>query len=148
MSGETTLDALPRMTPAQLRACWRDVKRETAPDVSPNLMRHVIAQRLQERKHGKLLPAHLRHIVRLQKQLSDQGCIKPAGSLQLMPGTQLLRKWGGTTHVVLVLDNELEYQGKRYSSLTQIAESITGTHWSGPRFFGLRRRPKRLPHNG
>jgi hypothetical protein len=65
-----------------------------------------------------------------------------------MPGTQLLRKWGGATHVVLVLDNEFEYRGKHYSSLTQIAESITGAHWSGPRFFGIVRRSKKRARNG
>jgi hypothetical protein len=148
MSGGATLDGLSAMTPARLRACWRDVLKEAAPDVSPNLMRHAIAQRLQERQHGKLLPAHVRRINRLQKQLLDKGCIEPAGSLQLMPGTQLLRKWGGATHVVLVLDNEFEYRGKRCSSLTQIAESITGAHWSGPRFFGIVRRSKKLARNG
>lgn len=148
MSTGTTLAALPGMTPAQLRACWRDVLKESAPDVSPNLMRHAIAQRLQERQHGKLLPAHMRRIARLQKQLLDKGSIEPVGSLQLMPGTQLLRKWGGATHVILVLDNEFEYRAKRYSSLTQIAEFITGAHWSGPRFFGITKRSKKFARNG
>jgi Protein of unknown function (DUF2924) len=36
-----------------------------------------------------------------------------------------------------VLENGFEHQGKRYTSLTQIADEVTGAHWSGPRFFGL-----------
>jgi hypothetical protein len=42
---------------------------------------------------------------------------------------------------VIVLDDGFEYEGQRYPSLTRIATLITGTHWSGPVFFGLRRRP-------
>jgi len=56
----------------------------------------------------------------------------------LKPGTRLLREWGGRTHTVIVLDEGFEYDGERYRSLTEIARHITGAHWSGPRFFGLR----------
>ncbi|MGB4866749.1 MAG: DUF2924 domain-containing protein [Hyphomicrobium sp.] len=51
-----------------------------------------------------------------------------------------MRDWRGTTHTVLVLDNGYEWQGELYRSLTQIAQAITGAHWSGPRFFGLAKR--------
>jgi len=49
------------------------------------------------------------------------------------------------THNVLVLDDGFEWRGKRYGSLTTIAKEITGAHWSGPRFFGLRKSPSRSP---
>jgi hypothetical protein len=52
------------------------------------------------------------------------------------PGVRLLRIWRGDAHSVLVLDDGFEYRGQRYRSLSQIAAIITGTHWSGPRFFG------------
>jgi len=29
-----------------------------------------------------------------------------------------------------------EYKGEKYKSLSPIASKITGTHWSGPAFFG------------
>jgi hypothetical protein len=35
---------------------------------------------------------------------------------------------------VLVREDGFEYEGQHYRSLTVIAERITGTHWSGPRF--------------
>jgi hypothetical protein len=41
------------------------------------------------------------------------------------------------SHRVLVLDGTFEYNGTRYKSLTQVARHITGTRWSGPRFFGV-----------
>ena len=56
------------------------------------------------------------------------------------PGTRLVREWRGRTHTVVVTDNSFEYAGKAYSSLSKIAQVITGAHWSGPRFFGLNRR--------
>ncbi len=63
-----------------------------------------------------------------------------APTLVLREGNRLVREWNGTTHTVLVLDSGFEWQGRQYRSLSQIAEAITGAHWSGPRFFGLTKR--------
>ena len=63
-----------------------------------------------------------------------------APAVRLKPGTTLVREWHGRTHTVLVLaDGGFEHEGRRYPSLTRLARAITGAHWSGPRFFGLRR---------
>ena len=70
---------------------------------------------------------------------AESDATEQAGSpmLRLKPGSKLMRAWRGKTHTVLVLDDGFEHHGKRYTSLTQIANALTGTHWSGPRFFGL-----------
>ena len=52
------------------------------------------------------------------------------------PGTRLLREWGGELHEVTVTDRGYAYRGIVYTSLTAVAIRITGTRWSGPRFFG------------
>ena len=39
---------------------------------------------------------------------------------------------------VRVQGNGVLYQGERYRSLSEVARRITGTRWSGPRFFGLK----------
>jgi Protein of unknown function (DUF2924) len=57
----------------------------------------------------------------------------------LKAGTRLIREWRGVTHAVLVQADGFEWNGRRYRSLTIIAHNITGAHWSGPRFFGLRK---------
>jgi hypothetical protein len=44
-------------------------------------------------------------------------------------------------HHVLVEDGSFSYDDRKFTSLTQIAAAITGAKWSGPRFFGLKRRP-------
>lgn len=57
----------------------------------------------------------------------------------LAPGTRLLHEWQGQTHHVNVVESGFEYAGKTYNSLSAIARHITGTAWSGPLFFGLKK---------
>jgi Protein of unknown function (DUF2924) len=54
----------------------------------------------------------------------------------------LTREWNGVTHRVMVLENGFAWNGRKYDSLSEIARKITGTRWSGPRFFGLRQTRK------
>lgn len=56
---------------------------------------------------------------------------------RLSPGMRLIREWNGRSHVVDVLEEGFAFEGRLHKSLTAIAQQITGTHWSGPRFFGL-----------
>jgi len=56
------------------------------------------------------------------------------------PGTVLTRPYKGTTIAVAVLEDGFEYDGRKYTSLTAIAAAVTGSHWSGMLFFGLKRR--------
>ena len=50
------------------------------------------------------------------------------------------REWQGIEHCVTVRDNDYEYQGRPYTSLSAIARAITGTRWNGWVFFGLKNR--------
>ena len=59
---------------------------------------------------------------------------------ELRPGTVLGREWNGQMHRVAVLTEGFAWNGKTYRSLTKVALAITGTRWSGPKFFGLRDR--------
>jgi hypothetical protein len=43
-----------------------------------------------------------------------------------------------------VLDSDVVYRKRRYKSLSEVARAITGTRWSGPLFFGLKRRAKEV----
>tara|TARA_A200000113_G_scaffold223320_1_gene238668 strand:- start:739 stop:1146 length:408 start_codon:yes stop_codon:yes gene_type:complete len=62
---------------------------------------------------------------------------KRAGALK--PGTRLVRVYNGKRHSVLVKAEGFEYEGKAYSSLSKIANDITGSRWNGWLFFGLKR---------
>lgn len=73
-------------------------------------------------------------IRRLRRQAASQSSVAV-----LAPGTRLLREWQGQTHHVTVVPEGFEYAGTTYKSLTAISRQITGTAWSGPLFFGLRK---------
>jgi DUF2924 family protein len=67
---------------------------------------------------------------------------------RISKGSKLFREWHGETHEVLVLDKGFAWRGETYSSLGAIARAITGAHWNGWAFFGVKRRPKEPPDNG
>lgn len=56
---------------------------------------------------------------------------------ELMVGAILPREWNGVTHRVIVVDGGFLWDGSTYESLSKVAFAITGTCWSGPRFFGF-----------
>ena len=60
----------------------------------------------------------------------------------LSPGVVLTREWKGVIHKVTVMAGGFQHLGKRYGSLSDIARTITGTRWSGPRFFGLEQKER------
>jgi hypothetical protein len=126
---------------AQLRAEWRRRFRSPPPNrLSRDLLMRGVAYKIQERAYGGLSRATLRKLQALAEQLAagNGRWLDPYPSLK--PGTRLVRSWGGETHSVLVVDEGFEYRGARFPSLSQIARTITRARWSGPRFFGLKRR--------
>ena len=133
--------ALGRMSPAELRSAWRDTFKQAAPPISPDLLARAIAYRLQERQHGGLTPSVRLELTRLTRLVARTGECQPAHHISLKPGTRLVREWNGRALNVLVCDDGFELDGRHYASLTQIAHDVTGTRWSGPRFFGLKSRP-------
>ncbi|TNE33071.1 MAG: DUF2924 domain-containing protein [Alphaproteobacteria bacterium] len=139
---EEQLSELEVMPPARLRAEWRRLHRgqPLLEDMTPSQMKRATAWRLQETAHGGLPPALRRELDRLAQQLEAAGDIEIGNGPSLKPGSRLVRHWHGKAYTVTALDEGFEFEDRHYSSLTQIAREITGTAWSGPRFFGLKRR--------
>jgi hypothetical protein len=132
------LRALPQRTTRELRERWQKLIGTTPPGgLSRDLLMRVIADQLQEAALGGLPPAAKRKLAALARNAENDAALAGIPVLRLKPGSKLARAWRGKTHTVLVLEDGFEHQGKRYASLTQIAGAVTGTHWSGPRFFGL-----------
>ncbi len=136
---EQELAALATMSPAQLRDKWQRVYREPPPPFAPDLLARGIAYRLQEKVYGKLSAATRREIERLQRRYEKTGEVLTEVCATTKPGTVLIREWKQERHHVLILEDGYLYRERRYNSLSQIANEITGVRWSGPRFFGLRR---------
>jgi Protein of unknown function (DUF2924) len=132
---------LNELTAQQLRDEWRRLYRGQPPRLSRDLLIRTVAYRMQELAYGGLSKATQRKLDALTKELKGKGSIVVTPGLSLRPGTRLVREWRGRTHTVAVTEDGFEYAGKTFPSLTKIAHAITGAHWSGPRFFGLIRKP-------
>ncbi len=162
------LEQLPRMTMEQLRALWAEHMGRAKMPMQKRLLIRELAWRTQERLHGGLdaeTKRLLRDAIRAAEQSATpvpqhaQGpaasstCIRRsrgevsaarATSRELPNATRLTRTWRGVTHEVHILDggHSYRYRDNIYKSLTEIAREITGTRWSGPRFFGLTARSR------
>ena len=89
-----------------------------------------------------------RLLVRLGNDARDKQPLKLEPVTAASAGTVLVRDWHGTAHEVRVLDRGVLYKRKRYRSLTEVAKLITGAHWNGPRFFGLRSKREQEASHG
>ena len=124
-----------------LRSKWKALmESEVSDGVSPNMLRAAIAYRLQERLYGGLSKQTKLRLKALSASLkgSNQRSTSNLFPALVKPGTKFLREWQNKVHEVQALgDGRFVYKGQLYRSLTVIAREITGTHQSGPKFFGL-----------
>lgn len=141
---DAQLAGLATMSPARLRAEWRRLHRgQPLPQgLTPSQLIRGIAWRLQEKAFGAMPSVRVRELDRLAEQLTSDGDIDVGAVPSLKPGSRLVRHWHGKVHSVTVLDEGYEFEERHYASLTQIARQITGAAWSGPRFFGLKRKER------
>ena len=134
MSCEYQIDNLASCDVETLRRQWTELYcLAPLPRISKELLVRGIAYRLQEQEYGGLSLQTRQRIARLGKEFQKSGQITP---VCIRAGTKLIREWKGKTHEVEVLQEGFTWNGKRYRSLSEIARTITGTRWSGPRFFG------------
>ncbi len=132
------LAALPEMAAIDLRAEWRRLYRAHPPRrIGGHLLELGVAWKLQERAYGGLSAAMKRRLLALAKTMDEKDDLAKARVVRLKPGAKLVREWRGKTHDVLVLEDGFQWRGQHWRSLSAIAREISGTHWSGPRFFGL-----------
>jgi hypothetical protein len=136
--------AIQRMPLAKLRDKWRALFGADTPAYSAEHLARRLAYRVQELAHGGLSEQARRTLEQVAAESVPTDTARRAGrgklkaKAGLVPGTRLVRLWGGKRHEVTVgLDGTFEYAGRRYHSLTKVALAITGAHHSGPRFFGL-----------
>ena len=114
-----------------LRGRWRgEFGRKPPAGLSKDMLGRMIAWQIQERAFGGLDRDSLTFLDSLARHH------RPARR-QLKPGTVLVREYQGQRHTVTVGREGFDWQGARYPSLSAIARAITGTAWSGPRFFAL-----------
>jgi hypothetical protein len=145
------LDGLDRMA---LQQRWRELHKVDLPTkLRSGFLRRAIAYRLQEIVYGGLKPETVRALRRIANELRTKRSSAAVGSSAssqspraasapptLSPGTRLLREWNGRMEAVEVTRDGFVWRDKSYRTLSAVAVAITGTKWSGPKFFGLTRK--------
>ncbi|AGI66529.1 putative DUF2924 family protein [Octadecabacter antarcticus 307] len=121
------------MDRSTLRVTWGAAFGEAPPHfLSMIFMRKALIWDAQCRRSAGL-PADLKRA--LKAAAGGKRVRGPAPAIRA--GTQLVREWNGRRYQVDVGDDGYIMNGERFKSLSAIALHITGTSWSGPRFFGL-----------
>jgi hypothetical protein len=132
---EAEIDRVRSLGLDRLRTLWRTTLRSSPPAaLTKDLMARMIAWHIQEQALGGFDPDTaklLDGLARGDKPGAD-------GPRRLKPGTVLVREYQGERHTVTVVPGGFVWREATYPSLSTIARAITGTAWSGPRFFGLR----------
>lgn len=138
----TRVAALKTLPIPQLKQQWRDLFESEPPPYNRRFLEHRLAYRIQELAYGGLKPATLKRLRELAEDLDGGNPLNRRRHHQDRPmaGTRLIREWQGVEHCVTVRQNDIEYQGRPFTSLSAVARAITGTQWNGWTFFGLKNR--------
>jgi hypothetical protein len=134
------LAALKTAPVADLKAKWRELFETEPPPYNRRFLEHRLAYRIQELAYGGLKPETIKRLKAIAEDLDGGNPARRRQSAKDRPisGTRLIREYQGIEHCVTVRDEDFEYQGRPYKSLSAIARAITGTRWNGLVFFGLK----------
>ena len=137
------LTELKDMPYTALKERWRSLYGTDPPAYKRQHMVRRLAYRIQELAYGGLSDETKTELERIAEEDERQRNGRRAKrrkpkTTHPLPGTRLIREWNGMRHEVTAVEGGFEYNGRRYKSLSAIAKAITGAHWSGPQFFGLR----------
>jgi hypothetical protein len=147
------LVALERMSVAELAEKYRELYSEPTRSRNKAYLRKRLAWRIQELAEGGLPQRALAKIAELGDELPERWRMRQAALQPTLPaepglqrdprlpppGTVLTRLYQGVEHRVTVREQDFEYQGESYKTLSRLARRITGTPWNGFLFFGLQK---------
>jgi hypothetical protein len=124
-----------------LKQQWRELFGTEPPPYNRRFLESRLAYRIQELAYGGLKPETIERLAAIAEDLDGGDADRRrrrAGQDRPIAGTRLIREWKGVEHCVTVRDEDFEYQGRPYKSLSAVARAITGTRWNGLLFFGLK----------
>ena len=142
---------LQNMPFSDLKAKYRELFGKEPPAANRKQVIARLAYRIQEIAYGGLSEETKEKLERIYEEHGDPRKGKRERRKREkqgipVPGTRLIRDWQGDRYEVTVLHEGFEYDGTVYRSLSAVTKAITGAHWSGPNFFGLRRNGKADTH--
>jgi hypothetical protein len=138
------LETLPA---AKLGDRWRALFGTEPPAYQRRFLVKRLAYRLQELAYGGISEAARARMEEIAQEagLDEEASLPGRGhrahkrSRELpVAGTRLVRMWDDRRYEVTVTATGFEFEGRPYRSLSAIANAITGGHWNGRVFFGLR----------
>lgn len=139
MDLETELE---KLSLEEQRVRWEELHGGLQPPNIPlRLLRLLYAQRVREHAYGGIpdwVLAELERVLTEHRMPKIEKRVDRVRS-SLSVGARLVREWNGKTISVDVREEGYLYGDKLYGSLSEIAREVTGTRWSGPRFFGIAR---------
>ena len=136
------LSAIQTAPIADLKQQWRELYGKEPPPWNKAFIQSRLAYRIQELAYGGLKPETRARLEALGEQLDGGNVVlrRIRADSRPLAGTRLIREWQGVQHVITVRQNDFEFEGRPYQSLSAVARHITGTRWNGWTFFGLRAR--------
>ncbi|MEO5372545.1 MAG: DUF2924 domain-containing protein [Magnetococcus sp. DMHC-1] len=139
--------AIQTMEGAKLRQMWKEYFEGDPPTNNKGFLAKRLAYRIQELALGVLPVPVEERLGSLADGNKDP--VKPKaepdqGKNRPIPGTCLIREWKGVEHCCNVLEDGFEYQGRKFRSLSAVANAITGTRWNGHVFWGMRRQGEKV----
>jgi hypothetical protein len=138
------LAELESMPAPGLRRLWQElIGNSVASGLRRELLIPILAYKLQEKAYGGLKPNTRTQLRRLAALLAADKSAPLTRESRFKPGTRLIREWRGETHEVTIHASGYEYRGKEFATLSEIANLISGTRWSGPLFFGTKSSSKK-----
>ena len=124
----------------ELRAQWAVAwNMEPHARIGRSMLERSLAYKLREQSGGGLRPDQKERLNKLIKAYKRNPDCFDQGHAALKPGMKLIRNWQGKAHTVTVTAKGFEYKETEYSSLSTIANEITGSRWNGWLFFGLKK---------
>lgn len=133
VSGERT-EGEGNLNRAELTAAWSEAFGSAPP---PHMSRGFLQKALTYHAQCKEFGGLSKQTQKKLRAIASGRSASATTTRKLKPGAHLVREWNGRTYQVAIVDEGYLFDGHTYGSLTAIAKRITGTNWSGPRFFGV-----------
>ncbi len=138
---EQQLKQLPEMGRKALQELWLGLFGNLPhPKLRREILIPILGYRLQEKALGGLKPAIAKRLRSLAEEFAGGKGPVASPTPRARTGTRFVREYQGRLHEVAAHEHGFDYGGITYRSLSHIAREITGTRWSGPAFFGLKKR--------
>ena len=134
---QESLQSLPL---AELRALWaKEWDKSPNTKIGRTIMVKSLEYKRWERETGGLTDEQRKRLDKLIAAYKRSPSSFLTQSDYLKPGTRFVKIYKGRKHAVTVTENGFEYNGENWSSLSEIANKITGSKWNGWVFFGAKK---------